>query len=190
MKLKNKTHKFIWNATEFRETNMSNYDHILALLSYDHMSFEIDRKPEEEPSIIEMTEKAIELLEKGENGYFLLVEGGRIDHGHHQSKAKKALEDFVVFDDAIGSALNKTSEDDTLIVVTADHSHTFTIGGYSMRGSSIMGLALNIFYKKNVSDLNTTFTSLAYANGPGGLREIRTRNLTHEEVRKYKKAIF
>jgi alkaline phosphatase len=45
------------------------------LFAHDHMAFEVDRKPDEEPSIVEMTEKAIELLEKGENGYFLLVEG-------------------------------------------------------------------------------------------------------------------
>ena len=45
------------------------------------MSFEIDRAQEQEPSLIEMTQKAIELLEKNKNGYFLLVEGGRIDHG-------------------------------------------------------------------------------------------------------------
>ncbi len=111
----------------------------LALLSYDHMEYEIDRDANEEPSIVEMTQKAIELLEKNEKGYFLLVEGGRIDHGHHSSKAKKAIEDFVVFDESVGKGLDMTSEKDTLLIVTADHSHTFTIGGYSARGNDIYG---------------------------------------------------
>ena len=53
----------------------------LALLAKDHMSFEIDRDNNLEPSIIEMTQKAIEMLSLNSNGYFLLVEAGKIDHG-------------------------------------------------------------------------------------------------------------
>ena len=55
------------------------------LLSYDHMAYEVERDPETEPSLIEMTLKAIDMLSRNPNGYFLLVEGGRIDHGHHNS---------------------------------------------------------------------------------------------------------
>ena len=56
--------------------------------------------------------------------------GGRIDHGHHDNRAKKALVDTVAFSDAVQKAVDITDEDDTLIVVTADHSHVFTMGGY------------------------------------------------------------
>ena len=90
------------------------------------MDYELDRvekNPIEEPSLINMTNKAIELLSTNPNGFFLLVEGGKIDHGHHNSYAQYALTDFVVFDGAIDEALHKTSENETLIVVTADHSH-------------------------------------------------------------------
>jgi alkaline phosphatase len=122
------------------------------LFSHDHMSFEVDRDPEKEPSLIEMTQKAIELLEKSNNGYFLLVEGGLIDHGHHLSQARKALEDFVMFDNAIGKALDMTSTNDTLILVTADHSHTFSLGGNSVRGNDILGI--RIFNNKNFKLFN------------------------------------
>lgn len=71
----NKTYKFIWNASDFRNTSLKEYDHVLALLSYDHLAYEIDRNSDEEPSLTEMTKKAIEMLEKNEKGYFLLVEG-------------------------------------------------------------------------------------------------------------------
>ncbi len=81
-----KKFKFIWNATDFRQTNFKEYDHVLSLLAYDHMRFEADRHPDAEPSLSEMTMKAIDLLSQNENGYFLLVEGGRIDHGHHSSR--------------------------------------------------------------------------------------------------------
>jgi alkaline phosphatase len=55
-------------------------------MAYDHLRYEIDRDNDLEPSLSELTQKAIDLLSKNKNGYFLLVEGGRIDHGHHESK--------------------------------------------------------------------------------------------------------
>lgn len=59
---------------------------------------------------------------------------------HHKNWAQKALVEGVEFDKAIGHAVDSTSEDDTLIVVTADHSHTFTLGGdYPLRGQNILG---------------------------------------------------
>lgn len=65
--------------------------------------------------------------------------GGRIDHGHHEGKAKQALHEAVEMDQAIGRAGAMTSQRDTLTVVTADHSHVFTFGGYTPRGNSIFG---------------------------------------------------
>ena len=157
MRKQNKTHKFVNSANELRMLNMKDYEHVLGtsmmfyckifyqiltlgLFSNDHMAYEYKRNASKEPSIVEMTEKAIELLEKSANGYFLLVESGLIDHGHHSSQAKKAIDEFVVFDEAIGRVLNITSSsDDTLIVVTADHSHTLSLGGNSLRGNEIFG---------------------------------------------------
>lgn len=68
--------------------------------------------------------------------------GGRIDHGHHDGAAHKALMEAVEFDNAIERAGHLTNEDETLTVVTADHSHVFSFGGYTLRGSSIFGGAL------------------------------------------------
>lgn len=65
--------------------------------------------------------------------------GGRIDHGHHEGKAKQALHEAVELDRAIGLATRLTSTQDTLSVVTADHSHVFTFGGYTPRGNPIFG---------------------------------------------------
>ncbi|CAF0976264.1 unnamed protein product [Brachionus calyciflorus] len=178
----NKTHKFISNASDFRSTNFSEYEHILGLLAFDHMSYEIERDDSLEPSLTEMTLKAIDLLKQNKNGYFLLVEGGRIDHGHHNNQAHKAIGDFVAFDEAIGHALKTVSLEDTLIVVTADHSHAFTIGGNSLRGNPVYGLALTSYV--NVSDANLTYTSILYGNGPGGLVKIRDYNLTLNETQR------
>ncbi|NXU03205.1 PPBT protein, partial [Buphagus erythrorhynchus] len=87
---------------------------------------------------------------------------GRIDHGHHEGKAKQALHEAVELDRAIGLATRLTSTQDTLSVVTADHSHVFTFGGYTPRGNPIFGLA------PMQSDVDRKpFTSILYGNGPG-----------------------
>ncbi|XP_045154874.1 alkaline phosphatase, tissue-nonspecific isozyme [Echinops telfairi] len=95
-------------------------------------------------------------------GFVLMSLGGRIDHGHHEGKAKQALHEAVEMDQAIGLAGTMTSLEDTLTVVTADHSHVFTFGGYTPRGNSIFGLA------PMLSDTDKKpFTSILYGNGPG-----------------------
>lgn len=62
--------------------------------------------------------------------YFLT--GGRIDHAHHGAQAERALDETVEFSKAIDLARKRTKEENTLIVVTADHSHTMSIAGYSV----------------------------------------------------------
>ncbi|XP_010012978.1 PREDICTED: alkaline phosphatase, tissue-nonspecific isozyme, partial [Nestor notabilis] len=126
------------------------------------MVYELDRNNETDPSLTEMVAVAIRMLQKNSRGFFLLVEGGRIDHGHHEGKAKQALHEAVELDRAIGLATHLTSVQDTLSVVTADHSHVFTFGGYTPRGNPIFGLA------PMQSDVDRKpFTSILYGNGPG-----------------------
>lgn len=74
--------------------------------------------------------KAIEILSTNPNGFFLFVEGGRIDTALHANLAHVALEETAEFSRAIDVATNMLSFNDTLVVVTADHSHTLTLGGY------------------------------------------------------------
>ncbi|GIY27891.1 alkaline phosphatase, placental type [Caerostris darwini] len=65
--------------------------------------------------------------------------GGRIDHSHHFNNAHRALVDTLAFEDAVIAALGMTRSDDTLMVVTSDHSHVFAFGGYPKRGNPIFG---------------------------------------------------
>ena len=68
--------------------------------------------------------------------------------------------------------------DDTLLIVTADHSHVFTVGGYPKRGNPIFGLVMNIYDNKpNLGDDGKPYTTLGYANGLGGINGTR-ENLT------------
>lgn len=95
---------------------------ILGLFSSYHMDYELDRDTVTTPSLAEMTNKSLNLLDQDPEGFFLMVEGGRIDHaGHDNNKTRNAL-DTIAFDQAVGVALNYVkANDDTILIVTADH---------------------------------------------------------------------
>uniref|UniRef100_A0A3Q2QVB1 Alkaline phosphatase n=1 Tax=Fundulus heteroclitus TaxID=8078 RepID=A0A3Q2QVB1_FUNHE len=149
---------------------------LMSLFEPKDMRFDVFRNTSRDPSIVEMTEKAIQILRKNPKGYFLFVEDkyhGRIDHGHHDGIAKLALTEAEMFDRAIERAAKITRESDTLTVVTADHSHVFTFGGSTPRGNPIFGLA------PKKADDEMPFTSILYANGPGYVHVNGTRgNIT------------
>ncbi|XP_076447099.1 alkaline phosphatase-like [Babylonia areolata] len=165
--------KYVRSASEFRAVSASDTDYLLGLFSESHMSYEVSRNNNEQPSIAEMTRKAIEILSKNKKGFFLFVEGGNIDKAHHQNYAKAALEETVALDDAVRVAKEMTG-DDTLIVVTADHSHVFNIAGYAGRGNNILGLVDEINPGQDPTD-GQPYTTLVYGNGPG---PDRTQNLS------------
>ncbi len=143
-----------------------------------HMSYELDRDPTKEPSLEQMTSKAIDILSKNANGYFLMVEGGRIDHALHGTNAKRALEDTIAFDNAIKAALAKVDLSNTLIVVTADHDHTMAFNGYSHLGNDVLGKTTDYRSKKmaNAAD-GLPYTTLVFGNGGGPRKAVRD-NLT------------
>lgn len=122
-------------------------DRLLAIFDSNHMPFHLDSKAREQPSLSEMVAKALDILESDDDkGFMLFVEGGKIDHGHHFGLAKKALDETIELEKAVEYARSRTSEDDTLIVVTADHSHSFTVSGYAVsfeKSSSCSELLIN-----------------------------------------------
>jgi alkaline phosphatase len=127
-----------------------------------------------------MTEAALKVLKQNSNGYFLMVEGGRIDHALHGTNAKRALEDTIAFDEAIKRALALVDLKDTLVVVTADHDHTMTFNGYSHKGNPILGKVTDLKQTKvqgapvlaKASD-SLPYTTLVFGNGGGPHRATR-----------------
>uniref|UniRef100_A0A8C7I8F9 Alkaline phosphatase n=1 Tax=Oncorhynchus kisutch TaxID=8019 RepID=A0A8C7I8F9_ONCKI len=170
-RMKNKNANYVWNKKELLSLNPNSVDYLLGLFEPGDLPYDLERNNETDPSLTEMVEVAIKILKKNPSGFYLLVEGGRIDHGHHEGKAKQALHEAVEMDRAIGHAGLMTSIYDTMTVVTADHSHMFNFGGYTPRGNTIFGLA------PMLSDVDQKpFTAILYGNGPGfkvvnGLRE-------------------
>ncbi|NBT42224.1 MAG: hypothetical protein EBT20_17460 [Alphaproteobacteria bacterium] len=134
------------------------------------MRFEANRQHNgyQQPSLSEMTANAIKVLQKNPKGFFLMVEAGRIDHAHHTSNAYNALSDTVEFSNAVDVAIQATNAEDTLVIVTADHGHVFTMAGYPKRGNPILGKVVSLGETKPQLALdNLPYTTLGYANGRG-----------------------
>ncbi|WP_322405999.1 alkaline phosphatase [Idiomarina sp. PL1-037] len=145
-------------------------ERVFALFNESHMQYEADRSNDiaGEPSLTEMTEKAIAVLNKNPRGFFLSVESGRIDHAHHAGNAYGALNDTIEFARAIAKADEMTNDDDTLIIVTADHGHVFTIAGYPKRGNPILGKVVNVGADAPAEAADgMPYTTLGYTNGRG-----------------------
>ncbi len=210
----NAGYTYVWNEDQFNNLSSSDLP-VLGLFERSHMEYEYDRPSDlgGEPSLSAMTKTAVKLLQKAtrqqkqyrwghhgrhnqSKGYFLMVESGRIDHAHHEGNAFRALTDTDELDMAIGEALSLVDLKDTLIVVTADHSHVFTIAGYPMRPSGDLPYTfgnapaeyldndedhshsgiLDVVYdisastgeiKASGDTRGTPYTILGYQNGPG-----------------------
>jgi alkaline phosphatase len=195
---RNAGYKYVWNSAGFQSLRPADLP-VLGLFERGHMEYEFDRESDlgGEPSITDMTVKAIELLRSGRRaseGYFLMVEAGRIDHAHHEGNAFRALTDTQALDQAIGAAASMVDLRDTLIIVSADHSHVFNIAGYPMRplqelpyrvssyepgyaaanthGNGILDVVYdldqNTGHVSTAGDRNNVpYTVLGYLNGPG-----------------------
>ncbi|NNL84775.1 MAG: alkaline phosphatase, partial [Myxococcales bacterium] len=164
----------VLSGTALRALDLAGTNRLLGLFAESHLNFEADRAGSDEPSLAEMTEAALAILSRNPRGYVLVVEGGRIDHGHHAGNAHRALRDTLAFDEAVALAMAKVDPDETLVVVTADHGHTLSMGGYAPRGNPILGLVTGAdpfgedTSGKPAPDLSgRPFTTLHYANGPG-----------------------
>lgn len=147
---------------------------ILGLFESSHMKYEFDRTGE--PSLAEMTELAIRALSGDEDGFFLQVEAGRVDHANHAGNLHRVVTDGVAFADAVAKADELTDDAETLIIVTADHEHAIAFNGYCGRGSDILGLCYEIdptgvrhADEPVIYDDGKPATVAMYLNGPGSV---------------------
>ncbi|KFQ79285.1 Intestinal-type alkaline phosphatase, partial [Phoenicopterus ruber ruber] len=118
--------RYVWNRTEMlAAANDPSVNYLMGLFEPVDMKYDMMRNTTLDPSLTEMMEAAITILSRNPNGFYLFVED-KIDHGHHDGAAHKALTEAVEFDRAIERAGSLTDEAQTLTVVTADHSHVFS----------------------------------------------------------------
>lgn len=172
---KRKNAAYVWNDAQLEALDVSHTDHLLGLFNASHMHYEADRDQDAggEPSLSEMTARAIDILRRNRRGYFLMVEAGRIDHAHHAGNAYRALTDTIELSRAVSTARAMTSANETLIIVTADHSHAFAMAGYATRGNPILGKVVsNDAFgepetKAKLAEDGKPYTTLGYLTGPG-----------------------
>jgi alkaline phosphatase len=156
--MRGKGYTFVTNADELEAVDAATTDRLLGLFSKSHMAYEVDRVnvPElgSQPSLAEMTEAALKILAKNPEGFFLMVEGGRIDHACHAHDARAAIDDTLAFDKAIRVALDyQEAHPDVLVIITGDHE----TGG--------MGLGIGTEYFTDIPVLQSIKNSMEYLDG-------------------------
>ncbi|CAM9760274.1 unnamed protein product [Ectocarpus sp. 6 AP-2014] len=153
---------------------------VLGLFTASHLSYDHDRLSEgensHEPSIMEMTKAAIEFLSMNHDGYYLMVEAGRVDHATHAGNMHRTFQDGVAYQDAVLYAMDNTDPAETLIISTADHGHAIAYNGYCGRGSPVTGLCMEIdptatmhMDVPNYASDGSTYTVVSVGNGPGSI---------------------
>lgn len=157
---RDQAHIVVQNTGELEAINPSDMDYILGVFANGHLKYEFERdtSPAGMPSLKQMVSKALDFFKTKDQRFLLVVEGGMIDQAHHRGTAKKALSEVVAFNEAIQETVDYLGQDlaDTLLIVTADHSHTLTINGHANRGADILGVA------GNSKTEGTPYTTLTY----------------------------
>ncbi|CAK8671334.1 unnamed protein product [Clavelina lepadiformis] len=184
--LANKSASYVWNKAQFDAVDPQTTDHLMGLFSPYEMQYSLNRKNDKggEPSLAEMTEKAIKILSKNDKGFFLLVESGLLDKGHHQGRANLALEEFHELEKALNVARSLTDEEDTLIITTADHGHMFMIGAGGVRGNDVFGLASSHGNPRKAVD-GKYYTTIVYGNGPGHAAKPHKKSAPRQSVQRW-----
>ncbi|KAL7029982.1 hypothetical protein ACKWTF_006462 [Chironomus riparius] len=161
---KSSKRSFVRNRSEMMAVDPKKVDQLFGLFHSDHIPYHLETVSKNEqsiyPTITEMTMKAIDMLSTDTDGYFLFVEGGKIDHGHHATQARYAIDETIEFSKAIQATVDRVNLDETLIVVTADHGHVMSYSGNAPRGNDIFSTA-------GTADDAMKYYTLSYANGPG-----------------------
>ncbi|PTE20769.1 alkaline phosphatase [Cereibacter changlensis JA139] len=166
--------QYAWDENGFQALTAAGNAPVLGLFEASHMKYEHDRTGE--PSLAEMTEKAITALSANDQGFYLNVEAGRVDHANHDGNLFRVLTDGVAFADAIQKAMEMTNPEETLIIVTADHEHAIAFNGYCGRGTSITGLCMAV-NEEGIKRLDEPelaadgkpYTVAGYLNGAGSV---------------------
>lgn len=166
----------------------------VGLFAANHMDYDATRDPARQPALPAMATKAIDLLAPNPNGFFLMVEGGLIDHALHATLGKRALQETVTYNAALQAAIERMEALDpglknTLIVATADHDHTLILNGYAARtgkttptNPGVLGLVRNADGTPRLDGKGQPYTIIGFGTGEQRHAGDRTVHLTDEVV--------
>ncbi|MCQ4086545.1 alkaline phosphatase [Saccharibacillus sp. JS10] len=118
------------------EMKASASDKLWGMFAEGAMSYDMDRDPKKQPSLAEMTSKAIDVLDRNEKGFFLMVEGSKVDWAAHANDPIGIISDVNAFDKAVGEALEFAKADgNTMVIAVTDHAN----GGISIGDRATTG---------------------------------------------------
>ena len=173
------------NINGFRQHNKGK---IWSLWCNMQMPYDIDRDSAIIPSLQEMTEKAIELLSQNENGFFLMVEGSKIDWVAHANDAVGCITEYLAFDKAVKSAIEFAEKDgNTTVVILPDHGNSgFTIGRHDLQSydrASITKLFGNVSkYQRTSEGLEKILLNEKPENFKSVIKQYTDIDITEEEL--------
>lgn len=149
-------------------------DRIWSLFGDDMTDYEIDRDPETQPSLHEMTGRAIEILNRNPKGFFLMVEGSKVDYGAHAQDPLEALTEFIEFDKAIKVAIDFAKKDgNTTVVIIPDHGNSgLTLGDRHYRNYSSKGMDSMFVNMKHFRASSTRMRELLDNASPDQIRPL------------------
>ncbi|MDO8900159.1 MAG: alkaline phosphatase [Phenylobacterium sp.] len=142
---------------------------VLGLFAEVHIPHEVNRPAvaPQIPTLEEMTRAAIQRLAAEPQGYVLLIEAAHIDKAHHAGLLNAALTEGVELSKAVAVAQDLTDPAETLIIVTADHSHGLVLNGGG-RGDDVLGLIKGPTGAPRLAGDGRPLPILVYSTGPGG----------------------
>lgn len=151
---------------------------LVGLFNQEALSFASAREAAREPTLTQMTTRAIDVLSQNGKGFMLVVGNGLIDRALHVSNARRALEETVALDGALKSAIEQMRRIDpglknTLVVITSNHDSTLILNGYSIRTGKttatepgVLGLVRRYSDGKYYKDLDgAPYTIIGFGNG-------------------------
>jgi len=180
--------EYVFDDAGLAAIDLSSDAPLLALFESSHMLYEHDRTGE--PSLAEMVEAALTKLSGNENGFYLHVEAGRVDHANHDGNLHRTVTDGVAFADAVAKVQEMIDPQETLLIVTADHEHAIAYNGYCGRGTPITGLCYGIDGagtahngEPQLAADGRPYTVVSYLNGSGSIlkKELISADAAMEE---------
>ena len=166
--------QYAYDTDTFSNIDVSAGGRILGLFESSHMQYEHDRT--NEPSLADMSIAAIQALSRNEQGYYLSIEAGRVDHANHAGNLHRVVTDGEAFANAVSAVLNAVDLNETLVIVTSDHEHAIAFNGYCGRGSPITGLCYGVNPNgvQHTDEAQTgsdgkAYTVVNYLQGPGSV---------------------
>ena len=159
-------------------------DRLVGLFSPSHIPYNIDRSDTDDiPTLSEQLEKALSILEENDNGFVIMLEGGRIDHAGHANDVHSVALETLEFDEAFKTAIEYAEKDgETSVIATADHE----TGGLSLGSRNTYDAYFDIIHNINASS-EVIGAELKDAEKPKEIEDIVEKytgidDLTKEEV--------